>query len=228
MTRKDLQKKYNIIGENNNIALYRKEGEYTHGIGYCGNIQLKNGKIVFNNKTYNDVDSLDKALREWEQSLAWPVDTYNPMIRHRANLESRIIWYLTEKLGFKHTIDDSWNVKYTRNVGPNCNISFSIERPHDLDDETVTLISYYGGTYYRSEVENAADAINVISTIVRESVLQMSSDMVDLLSIVPDTEVPNIEAYRNSSKNFFGIEKIDFKTRMIFLLENELKKLKGE
>lgn len=228
MTRKDLQKKYNIIGENNNIALYRKVGEYTHGIGYCGNIQLKNGKIVFDNKTYNDVDSLDKALREWEQSLAWPVDTYNPMIRHRANLESRIIWYLTEKLGFKYIIDDSWNAKYTRTVGPNCNISFSIERPRDLDDETVTLISYYGGTYYRSEVENSVDAINVISTIVRECVLQMSSDMVDLLSLVPDTEVPNIEAYRNSNKNFFGIEKIDFKSMMISILENELKKLKGE
>ena len=81
---------------------------------------------------------------------------------------------------------------------------------------------------FRSEVETTEDAIAMISSLVRESVLQMSSDMVNLLSTVPDTEVPDIQAYVKSNRNIFGIEKVDFKGMMISLLENELKKLKGE
>lgn len=81
MTRRDLQEKYNIFGNNNDISLYRKKGEYTHGIGYCGNVKINNGTVSFNKHRYFDIESLDKALREWEASLPWPVDTYNPLMR---------------------------------------------------------------------------------------------------------------------------------------------------
>ena len=227
MNRKDLQEKYNILGDNNDISLYRKKGEYTYGIGYCGNISLKNGKAIFNNKSYNDIESLDKALREWETSLPWPVDTYCPLMSGSACLQDRIIWYLTEKLSFKQTISN-WNTVYVRNIGPNCQISFVVERPRNLDEDKVIIISKCGGLTFRNEVKTADDGVNTISSIVRQSVLQMSSDMVNILSLLPDTKVPNIEAYVKSNKNIFGLEKVDFKGMMISLLENELKKLKGE
>ena len=227
MNRKDLQEKYNILGDNNDISLYRKRGEYTSGIGYCGNISLKRSKAIFNGKSYSDIESLDKALREWEASLPWPVDTYNPLIRGSACLQNRIIWYLTEKLGFVET-HVNWDTKFVRNVGPNCQISFEVERPMDLDEDTATLISQYGNVTFRSVIKDADDGVAMISSIVRESVLQMSSDMVNLLSTIPDTKVPDIEAYVNSNRNIFGFEQVDFKEMMISLLENELKKLKGE
>ena len=227
MNRKDLQEKYNILGDNNDISLYRKKGEYTYGIGYCGNISLKNGKAIFNNKSYNDVESLDKALREWEASLPWPVDTYNPLMRGSACLQDRIMWYLTEKLGFVE-LRDNWGTKFVRNIGPNCRISFEVERPRALDEDTITIISQYGNATFRSVIKDTDDGVAMISSIVRESILQMSSDMVNILSTVPETEVPDIQAYVKSNRNIFGFEQVDFKGMMISLLENELKKLKGE
>lgn len=228
MTRKDLQEKYNIIGNNNDISLYRKQGEYDYGCGYCGNIQLKNGKAIFNEKSYKDIDSLDTALREWEKSLPWPVDTYNPMLVKRANLESRIIWYLTDKLGFKHTVIN-WGLKYVKNIGPDYQIFFEVGRPRDMDDDTVTIYSQYGGMNFRYEAHEAEDAVEMISAIVRESIFQMSSDMVNTLSILPDTDVPSdIEAFVEDQSTILGFKKVDFKTTMIALLEKELKKLKGE
>lgn len=226
MTRKDLQEKYNILGNNNNISLYRKKGEYTSGFGYCGNVKLNNGTVSFNKHRYSDIESLDKALREWEASLPWPVDTYNPLIRGGACLQDRIMWYLTEKLGFVET-HENWDTKFVRNVGPNCQISFEVERSRDLDDDTVTLISQYGNATFRSVIKDADDGVAMISSIVRQSILQMSSDMVNLLSTVPDTKVPDIEAYVKSNRNIFGFEQVDFKGMMISLLENELKKLKS-
>ena len=226
MNRKGLQEKYNILGNNDNISLYRKQGEYTRGIGYCGSISLKNGKAIFNNKSYNDIESLDKALREWEASLPWPVDTYNPLFRKGAALEDRIVWYLTDKLGFERSTSN-WDLKYVKNVGPNCQIFFGFGS-RQMDEETVTLVSQYGGVTFRSEFDDIDKAVDFISAIVRESVLQMSSDMVNLLSSLPDTKVPDIEAYVKSNKNIFGLEKVDFRGMMISLLENELKKLKKE
>lgn len=227
MNRKDLQEKYNIIGNNDGISLYRKQGEHTRGIGYCGNIKLKNGHALFNKQYYKTVEELDMALRAWEASLPWPVDTYNPLMRESACLQERIVWYLTDKLGFKQVIDN-WSTKYVRNIGPNCQIFFEVERPRDLDGDTVTVGSQYGNAAFRSEVRTTEDAIAIISSLVRESVLQMSSDMVNLLSTVPETEVPDIQAYVKSNRNIFGFEQVDFKGMMISLLENELKKLKGE
>lgn len=225
MTRKDLQEKYNIIGNNNDISLYRKKGEYDYGVGYCGNIQLKNGKALFNGNSYKDIDSLDNALCEWEKSLPWPVDTYNPMIIKSANLESRIIWYLTKKLGFKQSME-KWQIRYVKNIGPSCQLYFEIDRGRrGMSEDTLTLITSYGGVYFTQEVDNADSAVAMISAIVRENIFQMSSDMVNTLSILPDTDVPSdIEAFVEDQ----SFKKVDFKTTMIALLEKELKKLKGE
>ena len=118
-------------------------------------------------------------------------------------------------------------MKYVKNVGPNCQIFFGFGS-RQMDEETVTLVSQYGGVTFRSEFDDIDKAVDFISAIVRESVLQMSSDMVNLLSSLPDTKVPDIEAYVKSNKNIFGLEKVDFRGMMISLLENELKKLKKE
>lgn len=121
---------------------------------------------------------------------------------------------------------NNFGIKYIRNVGPNYQISFEVERPKDLDGDTVTVISQYGNAMFRSEVKTVEDAVAMISSLVRESILQMSSDMVNILSTVPETEVPDIQAYVKSNRNIFGFEQVDFKGMMISLLENELKKLK--
>lgn len=228
MTRKDLQERYNIIGHNKDVSLYRKRGEYTYGIGYCGNISLKNGKAIFNGAQYTQIESLDEALRKWEKSLPYPVDTYNPLMRESARIEQRVTWYLTEKMGFKHP-RENWKDEYIKNIGPNCRLKFALERSRDdFDDIKIQIVSEYGGAFFRYEFDNAESGIAAISTIIKESVLQMAADMVDCLSVCPDVEVPNIESYVKTNENIFGFKEVSFKDMMISLLEKELEKLKNE
>lgn len=226
MTRAQLQTEYNIIGDNKDICLYRKRGEFTYGCGYCGNISLKNGKAIFNGNSYSYIDSLDDALRDWEASLPWPVDTYNPMLRKSAALLSRVSWYLTEKLGFE-VCTKNWNVSYIKKIGTDYRISFELE-DKKLDSDSITIVSRFSDFVFMNDYSDVDEAVAMISTIVKTEVLSMSSDMVDLLSRCPETEIPNIDTYVKSNRNIFGYEKADFKSVMISLLENELRKLKGE
>lgn len=227
MTRADLQEKYKILGENKDISLYRKRGEYDYGMGYCGNISLQKGKAVFNGEAYSDVEALDKALREWEKGLEWPVDTYNPMIRESYRVSDRIIWFLTEKMGFERSSTD-WRMNYVKNIGPDFRLSFEVEQNAGRRDEedNVTITSKYAGYYFTQKVTDANEGVAAISAIVRESVLQMASDMVSALSTCLDMAIPNIEAIAENGRGLFGFENVDFKTTMIMLLEKELKKLK--
>ncbi len=228
MTRKDLQEKYNIIGENKDIMLFRKRGEYSYGIGYCGNISLKNGKAVFifNGKTYTDLETLDNALVEWEKSLPYPVDTYCPMTRESYRTESRIVWYLTEKMGFEHS-KSGWEAgAYVRSIGPNSQLRFNVRQ--DLKNEKVDITSEFGGMTFTQSVDNAEDGIAVIDSIINGSVLMGAKDMVDIISACGEKITTEVEAYIPTKENFFGIKKVSFKDLMIARLENVLKQLKGE
>jgi hypothetical protein len=55
----------------------------------------------------------------------------------------------------------------------------------------------------------------------------MASDIVSVVSDCPDVNVTDIDAFVKAN-NLFGIKQTDYKSTMINLLEQELKKLKGE
>jgi hypothetical protein len=226
MTRKDIETKYNIIGENKDIMLFRKRGEYTYGIGYCGNIALKNGKAVFNGKSYSDLETLDKALIEWEKSLPYPVDTYCPMTRESYRTESRIVWHLTEKMGFEQS-KSGWEAGvYVRSIGPNSQLHFNVRQ--DLKEEKVDIASQFGGMTFTQSVDNAEDGIAVINSIINGTVLMGAKDMVDIISACGEKITTEVEAYVPTKENFFGIKQVSFKELMIARLESVLNQLKGE
>lgn len=222
MTRKDLQEKYNIIGENKDISLYRKRGEFTFGIGYCGNVTLKNGKVVFMGVPHDNLDDLDKDLVEWEKSLPFPVDTYNPLYNEHARLETRLIWYLTEKMGFKRAPSNSWDGNlYKREIGPSFSLVFCFNNRNDK----VEISSKYGPATFATVVEDEEQGINTMSTLISASVVQMAKDMVDLISVCGEKVESEIEAYVPAN-NILGIKKVDFKELMVERLEKLLEGLK--
>lgn len=224
MNRKDLQEKYNILGENKDIMVFTK-GPAKRGIGYAGNISLENGKAKFNGKSYGDVESLSAALTEWADSLEWPVDSYCPMTNETYRLLDRVTWYLTDKLGF---VEDRSNwgdgYVYGRNIGPGYAIVFRIYNIHD----EITIASKYAGLTFSQTVKDIDEAVSMITHIVRSEILMMAKDMVAALSLLPEKEMTDVELFVESNKNIFGLEKVDFKSSMIALLEKELKSLKGE
>lgn len=225
MTRKNLQEKYNIIGENKRISLFRKRGEHTHGIGWCGEITLKNGKAVFNGKSYSTIADLDNALVEWEKSLPYPVDTYYPQNRESYKVESQLIYYLMEKLGFK-TKHSNWSVRYAKEIGDNCELSFSVEQ--DIEKECVRITSRFGGYHFTQEVKDTETGVAVISSIVNGECLSMAKDLIDLMSVCDTKVTADIEAYAQTNENIFGIKPVSFRDMMIERLENMLAQLKGE
>lgn len=222
MTRKDLQTKYNIIGENKDINLYRKHGEFSYGIGWCGNIALKNGKAVFNDKAYSTIEELDNALVEWEKTLPYPVDTYNPMLRKSYKVEAQLIWYLTEKLGFKDK-REGWNYYFGKSIGDNCELSFHLKQ--DTEKECVSIFSKFGEYHFTQEVTDTDTGVAVISSIVNGECLSMAKDMIDLISVCDEKVVSEIEAYAPAN-TLFGFKRVSFKDMMIERLEKALAQLK--
>ena len=89
-------------------------------------------------------------------------------------------------------------------------------------------VSLYGGYYFYNEIKSAEDGVKIISTLVREYALSMASDIVEVVSDCPDTDIAEINALMDTNTNMFGFKSIDYKTTMINLLEKELKKLKGK
>ena len=226
MTRKDLQTIFNIIGENKDIALFWKEEQKRTGNGYCGNIALKNGKAVFNGKAYADLETLGNALNEWAKTLEYPVDTYCPLYRESWRTESRILWYLTEKMGFKRSYRD-WEMVFVRPIGPSFNLEFFVQHGQGNEEEKVVIISRYGEFTFRNAVDNAEDAISTIHAIINGCVLEMAKDMVDVISICDAKTAKDIKAYVPAN-NIFGREEVSFKEMMITALEAQLKALKSE
>lgn len=225
MIRKELKEKYNIIGENSDISLYRKPGEYHYGVGYCGNITLKNGKAIFQEKSYSTIADLDNALRDWEKSLPYPVDTYNPMMNEGYKIYSQIIFYLTHKLGFKVNNSD-WHQSYIKEIGPSFRLQFSIKQ--NYDENNVTITSSFGGMTLMQKVNDTQTGIEIISSIVNCEALQMAKDLIDTISICDEKVNKDIDAYVKDNSNIFGYRKVNFKDVMIEKLENILKQLKGE
>lgn len=224
MTRKDLQTKYNIIGENKDIQLFRKRGEKTYGIGYIGNIELRKGKAVFNGVAYDNLDELDKAIVAWGESLPYPADTYCPMYNERWRIESRLIWYLEHKLGFSRS-KSAWNHNlYERNIGENTKLHFYIGDADDTDK--VTIRSKWGEYVYCYEADDAEKGIATISSIVNASVLLMANDMVSIISVCDNKVNTEIDAFTEDKSNIFGLKKVNFKELMIAKLEEQLKALK--
>ena len=226
MTRKDLQTVFNIYGENKDIQLFWTEKQKRTGNGYCGNIALKNGKAVFNGKAYADLETLGNALDEWAKTLEYPVDTYCPLYRESWRTESRILWYLTEKMGFKRSYRD-WEMVYVRPIGPSFNLEFCVQQGHDAEEEKVVIISKYGAYTFRNAVDNAEDAISTIHSIINGSVLEMAKDMVDVISVCDAKTAKDIKAYVPAN-NIFGLKEVSFKEMMIAALEAQLKALKEE
>lgn len=224
MKRDDLKEKYNILGKNKDIMLFSK-GPAKRGIGYMGNISLFDGKAKFNGKSYSDVESLDAALIEWANGLEWPVDSYCPMMNENYRLFDRITYYLTDKLGF---VEDRSNwgdgCVYGRNIGPGYAIVFRI---YNIKEE-ISITSKYAGLTFSQVVKDIDEAVSMITHIVRSEILMMAKDMVAALSLLPEKEITDVELFVESKANIFGLEKADFKSSMIALLEKELKSLKGE
>ena len=225
MTRKDLQEKYNIIGENKDLSLYRKSGEFSYGAGWCGSIALKNGKAVFNGKAYSTIADLDNALVEWEKSLPYPVDTYSPLYRESYKVDSQLTYYLTERLGFKSRHRD-WESYYAKEIGDNCELTFSLEQ--DTEKECVRIFSRFGAYHFTQEVTDTETGVAVISSIVNGECLSMAKDMVDLMSVCDAKVVADIEAYTQTNENIFGIKPVSFKDMMIERLEKALAQLKAK
>lgn len=225
MTRKDIEEKFVIIGNNSELSLFTKKENSNRAANYVATVSLTRGKIHFNGKTFSDLDEFEVEAKKWAESLPWPVDTYSPFYNERCRLENRLSWYLTEKLGFSANWE-SRSLSYTRKIGEDCTLSFSFDN-RDVKENETSIYSQLGPYTFITSVKDADEGVSIITTIVRNSVLGMATDMIDLLGRLPDKTTTEINTYIRNNRNIFGFEKVDFKSIMIDSLEKQLKALKG-
>ena len=96
-----------------------------------------------------------------------------------------------------------------------------------MKENETSIYSQLGPYTFMTPVKDVDEGVSIITTIVRNSVLGMATDMIDLLGRLPDKTTTEINTYIRNNRNIFGFEKVDFKSIMIDSLEKQLKALKG-
>lgn len=231
ITRKDLESKFYIIGNNNSIALYDAAAcKSGNGRGYSGNCSIKNGKIHFNGNVHDNVDSFVEDLKAFANSpcIIWPMWTYDPYLNEDFRKSSRIGWHLIEKLGFKYSdtysdylANDRLEDKYVLDTGLNTIIVYI-----SVIGGKISVRSNLNGMFVEGTYDSITSSVEAVETIVKSILLNNVGSMCEVLSKLQTN--CNIDLTLIDTKNLFDITKIDFKQYMVTVLENELKKLKDE
>ncbi len=221
MNRQDLKSKFSISGTNSDLRLYRI-GEFT----YCGSVSLKRGKVWFNEKSYSDVESLDKALLEYAKTLPYPIATYNPSLNEFCRVEDQLSYILTNKFKFCKSSEIGagyYGQFYVRKIGPNIGLRVGIRNT----DIGIDLSLKYGKYTFEKTVTTTEDGLAYINSMINTVVSLSAIDMVSLISKCSGNISSDIDAFVDSNTSTLGFERVDFKTLMISTLEEQLKALKG-
>lgn len=147
MTKKEIETKFYLIkheGKSYN-AYYKDISGITSVFKYAGVFTISGSSCIFNNEKYKDIDSLYNAVEEYNNSLEYPSDFYDPTIRNVIN-ESRRLDYYIKSLGFekKDTSYHGNNIYVLYNIKDlfnKTNIDFTVKYDDSLDSLTGDISS---------------------------------------------------------------------------------------
>ena len=103
----ELNKNYNVYSRGT-ITISKEENTYDvyiltkNGIDFYFTVTItpsKNEEVFFNGQCYTNSNELIKVVDEYNKTLPFPSRMYDPMYPKWAQEQSKINWFLTEKIG---------------------------------------------------------------------------------------------------------------------------------
>ncbi|WQJ53596.1 MAG: hypothetical protein [Wendovervirus sonii] len=187
---------------------------------FFASVYYKNSKVVFNGKSYKDVDILKSDIDEFNKTLKYPLPYYNPILAPTAKVGMAINEYLI-KSGFK-TSSKNYEMTYVLTDIFKQNI---IELDYNMsknDDESGTIYYYlpHGGCIH-SDFNGIDEAISTINSLIETKCLTDIANEISILDKISDNrkydsiKYFDLNALKNMSLKEYIKEKLQHAIEML-------------
>lgn len=222
--------RYKLIEHDCGWLIYDKEGHSKRAFAlYIGHFYLStdNTKYSFRGNYYTTVDELIKAMDDYNKTLPFDAEIYDPTFRKNVLVEMALHDYL-ESLGFKmswggydgtiYYIEDSYGQRV-------CTIQVDVKE--DTTKGRITRLIPNSSKWTDAlftDLESAIGAVNSILSMYCLSINAITMNVLNGLTEARASEVFDMTFDVKSLKTYTE----DAKKKTIERLEAELKRLKGE
>ena len=221
-----LGEKYRAIEHNGGFLLYdnTRQGKRTNAL-YLGKIFLStDGKeYVFNDDYYESVDTLVKAIEDYNATLPFDADVYNPIYRKNYKIECILHDYLCS-LGFKH--DYYPEKRYALNDAygqPIVLLEFDVKE--DSEDGVLRRLIPNTDKWVDAKFHDVDSAIGACNSIIAAQCAIVNAQLIELLDKMTKHRVGEFMDMTFDIKSLSTYSE-DAKKKTIEQLEEELKRLK--
>jgi hypothetical protein len=214
--------------EKNSYCLYDKSKKGQHTVHpYIGTFSLSgdNKKYVFNTKEYKDIPSLLKAMEEYNSTLPFNPEIYNPMYTKNCFVEQALREYLTNA-GFVYGGGSAANGAYILKdvYGQTiCTLYLKIEMD---TTEGVIMRTCSENRWVESVFSSLEEGISACNSIIASYCVAINSIVVSVLDKLTVARANKMEEVSFNLRNF-QVYKEDAKKKAIEYLEEELNRLKS-
>ena len=223
--------RYHVIEHDGGYLLYDKEGHSKRSNGlYLGYffISTDGARFKFEDDYYQTASELIEAITEYNKKLPFDAEIYNPMYRKHIKIEMALHDYL-EILGFKmswgadavYYLEDCYGQRIFSiriEVKEDTTTGIIIRRVNPLSASDKWVESSF------TDLDSAIGAVNTILAMYCASINAITMNVLDGLTSARVSEVFDKTFDVRSLSTYTD----DAKQKTIEMLENELKKLKGE
>lgn len=214
--------RYHLIVNGDGYCLYDKEAHSPRSrYKYLGFITLdtNKGEFVFNDSSYKDIESLINAINEYNSTLPFDPDIYNPSFKESYRIQMATHDYLCS-LGFKSDDSDAYTLKdgFGQPV-----VSVFVKVNHD--SKSGYVIRTLGNS---AEVEcpfkDLDSAIAAINSVVGTYIISLQSTITVAINKLTGSRQRTIEI--GFVPHSLDVYAKDITNKTIELLQSELEKLK--
>lgn len=221
---KAFSKRYQTIEHDGGYILYDKDGKSNRANAlYLGKFYLSTDgeKYSFNDTCYDTVDSLIVAMKEFNKTLPFDAEIYNPMYRKHSMIEMALHDYL-KSLGLEWDFR-SYHLKgaYGQSI---LRIQFDV-----TEDTTYGKVFRYirDGQYTEATFTDLDSAIGAVNEVLSLYCLSINALTMNVLNGLTNARPCQILDKTFDMKSL-AVYTEDAKQKTIEYLERELKMLKGE
>ena len=195
--------------------------EWDGGFLLYDTTQSDGTRYVFNDDYYDSIDSLVNAMGDYNATLPFDAELYNPVFRKNYKVECILNDYLVS-LGFKR---DPFSGKYNLLDAygqPICVIVYEVK--DDTEDGSVSRLIANTDKWVDAEFHNIESAIGACNSLIVSQCAYVNAQLVGVLSKLTNSRAAFIDkTFDIKSLSVFAE---DAKEKTIKQLEEELKRLK--
>lgn len=239
MKAQDLKDAYYAVRIDGRYDLYDKDPKSGSSSchKYLGSVvyDSKNQSVMFNGQRYTTIQALDNALKEWEKSLPFSVENYNPMFNEKYRTERCIGDYL-QSIGFVYNGCDGFtksSLYILNHYNPYFSKQVAVEMLVKVDDsgKTSSISLHYrqSSSFVTSDFDSLEEAIATINSLIEPLLLCGASEFINKHNkISKQRKKANLGEIITVNFRTLQTYSEDLKAKTIEALEEALKRLKEE